>query len=138
MVNAAYFSQNFNTRADISKCSDFSAYKVRTILPIFFVLFLTKQMPETLAAGEGGFSCYLGVEKRNGSLPLGLQPSSFLAWTTTCHAVHYISGIADMQKLKLKSRIRETKNLSSDAVSRTDTILKRLRDLSKKKIKEKN
>ena len=32
-----------------------------------------------------------------------------------------------------KSRIRETKNLSTDADSRTGTILKRLRDLSKKK-----
>ena len=30
-----------------------------------------------------------------------------------------------------KSRIRETKNLSTDADSRTDTILERLRDLSK-------
>ena len=28
-----------------------------------------------------------------------------------------------------KSRIRETKNLSTDADSRTDTILERLRDL---------
>ena len=33
-----------------------------------------------------------------------------------------------------KSRIRETKNLSTDADSRTDTILQRLRDLSIKKI----
>ena len=32
-----------------------------------------------------------------------------------------------------KSRIRETKNLSTDADSRTDTILERLRDLSKTK-----
>ena len=32
-----------------------------------------------------------------------------------------------------KSRIRETKNLSTDADSSTDTILERLRDLSKKK-----
>ena len=31
-----------------------------------------------------------------------------------------------------KSRIRETKNLLTYAVSRTDTILKRLRDLSLK------
>ena len=30
----------------------------------------------------------------------------------------------------IKSRIRETKNLSPDADSRTDTILERLRDLS--------
>ena len=29
-----------------------------------------------------------------------------------------------------KSRIRETKNLSTDADSRTDTVLERLRDLS--------
>ena len=35
--------------------------------------------------------------------------------------------------LKKKSRIRETKNLSTDADSRTDTILERLQDLSKKK-----
>ena len=34
---------------------------------------------------------------------------------------------------KKKSRIRETKNLSTDADRRTDTILQRLRDLSKKK-----
>ena len=32
-----------------------------------------------------------------------------------------------------KSRIRETSNLSTDADRRTDTILKRLRDLSLKK-----
>ena len=38
-----------------------------------------------------------------------------------------------------KSRIRETKNLSTDADSRTDTILERLRDLSlKTKTKQKN
>ena len=37
--------------------------------------------------------------------------------------------------LPKKSRIRETLNLSTDADRRTDTILKRLRDLSKKKIK---
>ena len=30
----------------------------------------------------------------------------------------------------IKSRIRETKNLSTDADNRTDTILERLRDLS--------
>ena len=35
--------------------------------------------------------------------------------------------------VKEKSRIRETKHLSTDADSRTDTILERLRDLSKKK-----
>ena len=35
---------------------------------------------------------------------------------------------------KKKSRIRETKNLSTDADSRTDTILESLRDLSPKKI----
>ena len=34
-----------------------------------------------------------------------------------------------------KSRIRETKNLSTDADSRTDTILERLHDLSKKNTK---
>ena len=33
-----------------------------------------------------------------------------------------------------KSRIRETKNLTTYADSRTDTVLERLRDLSKKKI----
>ena len=33
-----------------------------------------------------------------------------------------------------KSRIRETLNLLTEADSRTDTILERLRDLSKKKI----
>ena len=36
-----------------------------------------------------------------------------------------------------KSRIRETKNLSTDADSRTNTNLKWLRDLSKKKLKNK-
>ena len=37
-----------------------------------------------------------------------------------------------------KSRIRETSNLSTDADRRTDTILERLRDLSKKKKSKKN
>ena len=36
-----------------------------------------------------------------------------------------------------KSRIRETKNLSTDADRRTDTILERLRDLSRKKKRKK-
>ena len=36
-----------------------------------------------------------------------------------------------------KSRIWETKNLSTDEDSRTDTILERLRDLSKKIREEK-
>ena len=35
-----------------------------------------------------------------------------------------------------KSRIRETSNLSTDADRRSDSILERLRDLSKKKIKK--
>ena len=35
-----------------------------------------------------------------------------------------------------KSRIRETKNLSTDADSRTDTILERLHDLLKKNKKK--
>ena len=38
---------------------------------------------------------------------------------------------------KKKFRIRETKNLSTDADSRTDTILERLHDLSRKKNKKK-
>ena len=37
---------------------------------------------------------------------------------------------------KKKSRIRETSNLSTDADRRTDTILKRLRDFSKKLFKK--
>ena len=37
-----------------------------------------------------------------------------------------------LRDLSKKSRIRETKNLSTDADRRTDTILERLRDLSKK------
>ena len=37
------------------------------------------------------------------------------------------------KKEEKKSRTRETKNLSTDADSRTDTILEGLRDLSKKK-----
>ena len=36
-----------------------------------------------------------------------------------------------------KSRIRETKNLSTDADSRTNTIFKRLHDLSRRKKKKK-
>ena len=35
--------------------------------------------------------------------------------------------------IKKKSRIRETKNLSTDADRRTDTILDSLRDLSRKR-----
>ena len=41
------------------------------------------------------------------------------------------------QSLSKKSCIRETKNLSTDADNRTDTILERLRDLSKKNKKNK-
>ena len=37
-----------------------------------------------------------------------------------------------------KSRIRETSNLSTDANSRTDTNFESLRDLSRRKKKEKN
>ena len=40
------------------------------------------------------------------------------------------------QIVTLKSRIRETKNLSTDADSRTVTILERLLDLSEKKNEE--
>ena len=44
----------------------------------------------------------------------------------------------DELNVNKKSRIRETKNLSTDADCRTDTILERLRDLSlKKKYKKK-
>ena len=42
------------------------------------------------------------------------------------------SVLSEMWQLKKKSRIRETSNLSTDADCRTDTILERLRDLSKK------
>ena len=35
-------------------------------------------------------------------------------------------------RIQLKSRIRETPNLSTDADRRTDTILERLRDISLK------
>ena len=45
-------------------------------------------------------------------------------------------GLLCKQSIK-KSRIRETKNLSTDAESRTDTILERLCDLSKKRKKKK-
>ena len=47
---------------------------------------------------------------------------------------HWLS----MYNREKKSRIRETSNLSTDADRRTDTILERLRDLSKKKKKKKN
>ena len=43
----------------------------------------------------------------------------------------YISNMK--RKEEEKSRIRETPTLSTDAYSRTDTNLKKLRDLSKKK-----
>ena len=44
-------------------------------------------------------------------------------------------GVQNTLSLSQKSRIRETKNLSTDADSRTDTILERLRDLSLKQKK---
>ena len=49
-------------------------------------------------------------------------------------------SMCSMHSLMLikKSCIRETSNLSTDADRRTDTILERLRDLSKKKIYIKN
>ena len=44
--------------------------------------------------------------------------------------------VAKKKREEKKSRIRETSNLSTDADRRTDTILERLRDLSKKKLKQ--
>ena len=41
--------------------------------------------------------------------------------------------VPDLPVQQKKSRIRETSNLSTDADRRTDTILKRLCDLSNKK-----
>ena len=49
--------------------------------------------------------------------------------------IFYVSGKRYKyvrKKLTKKFRIRETSNLSTDADRRTDTILERLRDLSKK------
>ena len=48
-----------------------------------------------------------------------------------CHAL-----ITPTTVFNLKSRIRETPTLSTDADSRTDTNLKRSRDLSKKNLKK--
>ena len=50
---------------------------------------------------------------------------------------NFIGELIFNKKGEKKSRIRETSNLSTDADRRTDTILKRLRDLSKKKNKKK-
>ena len=47
----------------------------------------------------------------------------FIALPSSFHTLH-------SSLVHKKSRIRETKNLSTDADSRTDTILERLRDLS--------
>ena len=44
----------------------------------------------------------------------------------------YNVDLNHVKECQKKSRIRETKNLSTDADSRTDTIFERLRDLSKK------
>ena len=43
--------------------------------------------------------------------------------------IKYAFGITVNDPPLKKSRIRETKNLSTDADSKTDTILERLRDL---------
>ena len=57
------------------------------------------------------------------SIPLIISLISFF---------HYFKNVPE------KSRIRETKNLTTNAYSRTDTILERLRDLSHtKKLKTK-
>ena len=50
--------------------------------------------------------------------------------------IKYALGITVNDPPLKKSRIRETKNLSTDADSRIDTILERLRDLSKKKLRK--
>ena len=49
------------------------------------------------------------------------------------YASYTIEKVRIYDSLQKKSRIRETKNLSTDADSRTDTILERLRDSSIKK-----
>ena len=64
-----------------------------------------------------------------------------VTWSQKSRAIWFKLELAVAIKLKLgwlgsarsqsqKSRIRETKNLSTDADSRTDTILERLSDLS--------
>ena len=53
-------------------------------------------------------------------------------WGNIFEPINYSSAQNKLTQRK-KSRIREAKNLSTDADSRTDTILERLRDLSKKK-----
>ena len=55
-------------------------------------------------------------------------------WHVTCDTWHMICCRG--WTFSKKSRIRETKNLSIDADSRTDTILERLQDLSKKRRKK--
>ena len=47
-----------------------------------------------------------------------------------------VAFLAKFALVKQKSRIQETKNLSTDADSRTDTILERLRDLYNIKTKK--
>ena len=50
------------------------------------------------------------------------------------YLTHFMGVITStLEQQNKKFRIRETKNLSTKADSRTDTILERLRDLSKKK-----
>ena len=49
------------------------------------------------------------------------------------HKVLPLGSCLSPKPILQKFRIRETKNLSTDADSRTDTILERLRDLSLKK-----
>ena len=55
-----------------------------------------------------------------------------LSLTTMINVIFFVSNLG--KGTIKKSRIRETKNLSTDADRRTDTILERLRDLFKKKI----
>ena len=50
------------------------------------------------------------------------------------HKVLPLGSCLSPKPILQKSRIRETKNLSTDADSRTDTILEKLHDLSLKKI----
>ena len=51
----------------------------------------------------------------------------------SCKTCQFICSGHKSDASTKKSRIRETKNLSTDADSRNNTVLERLRDLSKKK-----
>ena len=69
-------------------------------------------------------------------IQIRIETESKLCYKDVCQIL--IEYITDFKVYNKKSRIRETKNLSTDADSRTDTILERLRDLSLTINKNKN